>query len=124
MPSGGWNYSNMPVPDGFQNHHVIPKSLKTGARPHELLKMIDYDVDKPSSLIYLPKEFGDYGSRSSHKGYSGDHAKYNAMMSQRLDDILEAGKAGNWSKQKFTDAVEKLRKDTRKGLRNGTIKCR
>lgn len=46
------------------------------------------------------------------------------MMRQELDDILEAAKDGNWSKQKMSDAVEDLRSSTRQGLRNGKIKCR
>nr|WP_256380913.1 RHS repeat-associated core domain-containing protein [Flavobacterium covae] len=27
MPSNGWSYNNMPKIDGYQNHHVIPRSL-------------------------------------------------------------------------------------------------
>ena len=27
MPKGEWNYGNMPKLDGYQLHHVIPKSM-------------------------------------------------------------------------------------------------
>lgn len=110
----------MPKIDGFQNHHVIPKFLAN----HDVLTKIGYDVNKVNNLIYLPEEIGGYGNRAAHKGYSGDHSNYNKMMRQELDDILEAGKSQNWSKQQYENAVDDLRKNTRQGLRNGTIKFR
>lgn len=105
MPKGGWNYYNMPKIDDMELHHVIPKSQID----HPAVKAAGYDVNKPSSLIYLPKEHGGYGNRSVHKGYSGDHSKYNKMMKAELDDILKTGKANNWSKQQYHDAIEKQR---------------
>ena len=115
-----WRYSNMPKIETMELHHVIPKSLKN----HPALKAIEYDVNKPSSLIYLPKEFGGYGKRSAHKGYSGGHSAYNKAMRQNLDRIAIAARTNNWSTKQISSAVESLRVRTRQGLRSGKIKCR
>jgi uncharacterized protein RhaS with RHS repeats len=119
-PSGGWNYDNKPKIDNFELHHVIPKSL---AR-HEVLQKIGFDVNKLDNLIYLSKDIGGYGNRSAHKGYSGNHSKYNQNMRSELDKIAKMGGVNNWTKQQYADAVNKVRKDTRQGLRKGTIKCK
>ncbi|GHC57517.1 RHS repeat-associated core domain-containing protein [Ulvibacter litoralis] len=120
MPKNGWNYGNMPKIEGMENHHVIPKSNIN----HPAIKAAGFDVNKPSNLIYLPKEHGGYGDRSAHKGYSGDHAKYNKAMKAELNEIDKLGKAKNWDKKQYQDAIEALRGDTRQGLRKGEIKCR
>ena len=120
MPKGGWNYGNMHPIKNMELHHVIPKSQID----HPAVKAAGFDVNKPSNLIYLPKEHGGYGNRSSHKGYSGDHSKYNKSMRAQLDEISRTGKANKWTKKQYQDAIEGLRSDTRKGLRNGTIKCK
>lgn len=51
MPKNGWSYSNMPKIDGYQNHHVIPKSMAN----QPAIKTAGFDVNKSSNLIYLPK---------------------------------------------------------------------
>ena len=119
MPKGGWNYNNMPKIDGFQNHHVIPRSMAD----HPALKAAGFDIDKPSNLIYLPKEAGGHPTRSQHNGWNKQHKIYNADMRAELDEIHATGKAEGWSKKQYSDAVENLRSDTRQGLRKGKIKC-
>ena len=119
MPKGGWNYGNMPKLDGYQLHHVIPKSMAE----HPAIKAAGFDVNKPSNLIYLPKEDGIHSTRSIHNGWNKAHANYNADIKQKLNDIVEFGKAKRWSRQQYLDAIESLRGDTRLGLRKGEIKC-
>ena len=60
MPKNGWNYGNMPKIEGYQNHHVIPRSKAN----HPAIKAAGFNVDKPSNLIYLPKEQGTHTIRS------------------------------------------------------------
>ncbi|WP_299883872.1 DUF6531 domain-containing protein [uncultured Lacinutrix sp.] len=119
-PPNGWNYGNMPKIDGFQLHHVIPKSLND----HKTLKIIGYNINKLDNLIYLPEEIDAYGDRSAHKGWTGDHAKYNKLMKSKLDRLAIEGEKNNWTKEQYKNEVDKLRLETRQGLRNGTIKCR
>jgi RHS repeat-associated protein len=119
MPKNGWNYNNMPKIDGYQNHHVIPRSKAN----HPAIKAAGFDVDKPSNLIYLPKEDGTHPTRSKHKGWNKGHADYNKAMTKELDDIAKVGKANNWNKAQYSEAIEGLRGDTRQGLRKGKIKC-
>ncbi|WP_324713214.1 AHH domain-containing protein [Flavobacterium columnare] len=119
MPSNGWSYNNMPKIDGYQNHHVIPRSKAS----HPAIKAAGFDVDKPSNLIYLPKEQGTHPTRSLHNGWNKQHADYNLMIHDKLDKIYEKGMNKGWSQQKFHDEVSKLSKDTRKGLREDRIKC-
>ena len=64
MPKGKWNYGNMPKLDGYQLHHVIPKSMAE----HPSIKAAGFDVNKPSNLIYLPIEDGSHTTRSIHNG--------------------------------------------------------
>ncbi|WP_269467217.1 AHH domain-containing protein [Flavobacterium columnare] len=119
MPSNGWSYNNMPKIDGYQNHHVIPRSMAD----HPAIKSAGFDVDKPSNLIYLPKEQGTHPTRSQHKGWNKQHKAYNADMFGKLNDIHDIGKAEGWSKKQYSEAIEDLRSQTRKGLREGRIKC-
>ena len=115
MPKIGWNFNNMPKIDGFQLHHIIPRSLSK----HKVLRAINFDINKIQNLIYLPEEFEGYNNRSAHKGYSGDHSKYNKMMKSRLIDILKTK-----SKDQYEQAIKDLIDEIRQGLRSGTIKCR
>lgn len=119
MPKGGWNYGNMPKIDGYQLHHVIPKSMAD----HPAIKAAGFDVNKPSNLIYLPKETGIHPTRSVHDGWNKGHADYNVDIKQKLNEIHQIGDIEGWSKQQYSDAIEDLRGDTRKGLREGKIKC-
>ncbi|MFD2909213.1 AHH domain-containing protein [Flavobacterium ardleyense] len=114
-----WNYGNMPKIDGYQNHHVIPRSLSD----HPAIKAAGFDVDKSSNLIYLPKEQGTHPFRSQHNGWNRQHKAYNADMRQKLNDIHDIGKADGWSKKQYSEAIESLRGDTRQDLRKGKIKC-
>ena len=119
MPKGGWNYGNMPKLDGYQLHHVIPKSMAE----HPSIKAAGFDVNKPSNLIYLPIEDGSHTTRSIHNGQNKAHANYNADIKQKLNDIVEFGNAKRWGRQQNLDAIESLREYTRLGLRKGEIKC-
>ncbi|QYS87206.1 AHH domain-containing protein [Flavobacterium oreochromis] len=119
MPANGWNYNNMPKIEGYQNHHVIPRSMAD----HPAIKAAGFDVDKPSNLIYLPKEQGTHPTRSQHNGWNSVHKAYNADINQKLKDIHDIGQAEGWSKKQYSDAIEDLRNQTRKGLREGRIKC-
>jgi RHS repeat-associated protein len=120
MPKGGWNYGNMPKIDGHQLHHIIPRSKATDPA----IKAAGFNVDKPSNLIYLPEETGTHPTRSLHKGWNKGHAEYNTIMTEKLKRINKIGKAEGWSKTEYADELEKLKNNTRKGLREGVIKCR
>lgn len=119
MPKGGWNYNNMPKFDDYQLHHVILRSKAN----HPAIKAAGFDVDKPSNLIYLPKESGIHPTRSIHNGWNKGHADYNADITKQLDEIAEIGEANKWSKADYAAAIEDLRSDTRQGLRKGKINC-
>jgi hypothetical protein len=119
MPKGGWNYGNMPKIDGYQNHHVIPRSMAD----HPAIKSAGFDVDKPSNLIYLPKDQGAHPTRSQHNGWNKQHKSYNADIKDQLDRIDRKGMQQGWDQAKYKAEIEKIRSKTRKGLREGKIKC-
>ena len=119
MPKGGWNYGNMPKLEGYQLHHVIPKSMPE----HPTIKAAGFDVNKPSNLIYLPIEDGIHSTRSIHNGWNKAHVNYNADIKQKLNDLVKFGNADRWGRQQYLDAIESLREETRLGLRKGEIKC-
>ncbi|WP_369492318.1 AHH domain-containing protein [Tannerella forsythia] len=87
------------------------------------MKAAGFDVNKPSNLIYLPKKTGIHPTRSVHDGWNKGHADYNVDIKQKLNEIHQIGDIEGWSKQQYSDAIEDLRGDTRKGLREGKIKC-
>ncbi len=120
MPKGGWNYGNMPKIDGYQLHHVIPRSMKNDP----VVKAAGFDIDKPNNLIYLPKEKGIHQDRSLHNGWNKGHAQYNEGIKDKLDKTHKAGKANKWSKADYAAKLEDLRSKMRAGLRAGRIKCR
>ncbi|WP_299434333.1 AHH domain-containing protein [uncultured Maribacter sp.] len=119
MPKNGWNYGNMPAIDGYQNHHVIPKSMAN----HPAIKAAGFDVNQPSNLIYLPKEEGTHPTRSRHKGWNKQHKLYNQGMLEELNKLDQKGMMQGWDKAKYKAEVEKLSIDTRQKLRKGKIKC-
>jgi hypothetical protein len=114
-----WNYNNMPKIDGFQNHHVIPRSMGN----HPAIKSAGIDLDDSRNLIYLPTDRANHPTRSIHDGWNTEHSIYNKNIRGKLDEIYQIGKAENWTKQQFVDEIDKLRSDTRQGLRKGNIKC-
>ncbi|HAS6385877.1 TPA: AHH domain-containing protein [Vibrio vulnificus] len=118
-PSSGWNYTNMPKIEGYQNHHVIPRSLKN----HSALKSADFDIDSTSNLIHLPKDRTVHATRSIHNGWNKDHAQYNRDIRAELDEISAIGKEEGWNQQQYNDAVNDLRRDTRQNLRQNKTKC-
>ncbi|PKH51598.1 hypothetical protein CXF68_13300 [Tenacibaculum sp. Bg11-29] len=87
------------------------------------IKAAGLDVNKPSNLIYLPKENGTHPTRSKHKGWNKGHFDYNKSILGKLKEIDEIGKASNWNKAQYSEAIEGLRGDTKQGLRKGKIKC-
>ena len=119
MPKGGWNYGNMPKIDGYQNHHVTPRSKAD----HPAIKAAGFDVDKPSNLIYLPKEAGTHSTRSLHDGWNKGHSDYNAHMQSELDRIYEKGQTKGWGQKDYAAEIDKLRGKTKKDLRKGRISC-
>ncbi len=74
-------------------------------------------------MIYLPKEAGTHPTRSLHNGWNKVHSDYNKDIVKDLDDIFEMGQDKGWSKTEYAAQIDDLRKDTRKGLRAGKIKC-
>ena len=80
----------MPIPPGFQAHHLIPDEV---ARTHPLAQAAKargvppWDVDNPDNGVALPgspEKVGTTGlpvHRGSHRGYT-DHA-YRALTTQR-----------------------------------------
>ena len=61
MPKGGWNYGNMPKLDGYQLHHVIPKSMAE----HPAIKAAGFDVNKPSNFdLFADRRVEAYTTRS------------------------------------------------------------
>jgi RHS repeat-associated protein len=117
-----WNYHNMPEIDGFQKHHIIPKSLSEGARPHEIFKLSGYDVHNTKNVIYLPTDRRYHKTRSIHDGFNKFHSQYNADIRSQLTDLVEVGKANNWTKQQYHDALQNVINDTRQDLRKGKTK--
>jgi hypothetical protein len=122
MPNGGWNYHNMPKIDGFQLHHIIPKSLAEGAKTHEIFKLSGYDIHNMKNTIYLPTDRQFHPIRSIHSGYNKLHAQYNADMRVQLDDLVSFGKENNRTKEQYHDAMQNLINDTRQDLRKDKIK--
>lgn len=90
---------------------------------HPAIQSAGFDVNKPSNLIYLPKEEGTHPTRSRHKGWNRQHKAYNADMLDKLNKIDQKGMAQGWNQAKYKAEIDKLRGDTRQGLRKGKIKC-
>ena len=88
--------NQIPSFQGWQRHHIIPKSLggygKTGYI-HEAIKLSGIDVDGTSrNILQLPMFDWVDAERSIHKGWSVEHADYNKMVKSKLDDILKRRK--------------------------------
>ena len=109
----------MPKINGYQNHHVISRSMSN----HPALKAAGFNIDAPENLIYLPKEVGIHPTRSIHNGWNKVHYGYNMEMRNKLDAIAEKGRVKGWGQEQYASEVEKLRNNTRQSLRKGRIKC-
>ncbi|MDF2400500.1 hypothetical protein GWQ27_03130 [Aeromonas sp. 5HA1] len=118
-PASGWSYTNMPTINGYQNHHVIPRSMGN----HPALKAAGFDIDAPKNLIYLPKDRSVHDVRSIHNGWNKSHSEYNISMREQLDEIYSVGKEEGWTQKQFSEAIDDLRRDTRQGLRRGKVCC-
>lgn len=117
-----WNYGNMPKPNGYQLHHIIPKSLFDGANPHDIFKLSGYDVNDIRNLIYLPTSRDNHPTRSVHRGYNGIHAQYNRDIREELTRLQRIGKRKKWTSQQYHDAMQNLINEKRQELRHGRTK--
>ena len=103
---------------GMERHHIIPYHLKD----HPAFIASGLDINAAHNMIYLPREAGGAGSKTSHAKFRiGDchHNEYNEFMEQALDKVLDNAKQNNWSKQKIQDAISGIQKGTRIDLNTG-----
>ncbi|MBE1555924.1 RHS repeat-associated core domain-containing protein [Sporosarcina limicola] len=121
-PVDGWNYGNMPKPDGYQLHHIIPKSLFNGANPHDIFKLSGYDVNNIRNLIYLPTSRDNHPTRSVHRGFTSFHYKYNEDIRAELTVLVDKGKEEKWTSQQYRGAMQDLINEQRQELRKGRTK--
>ncbi|RZJ94144.1 MAG: RHS repeat protein, partial [Hymenobacter sp.] len=113
-----WSYTNMPKLDGFQLHHIVPRSLGN----HEVFKLAQFNVDNISNTIYLPKAREYHPTRSIHNGWNRYHKAYNERMLGNMDDLLEYGKAEGWTQKEFEQGLKELIAGERQELRQGKVK--
>lgn len=109
----------MPKPNGYQLHHIIPKSLFDGANPHDIFKLSGYDVNDIRNLIYLLTSRDNHPTRSVHRGFNSHHKIYNGLKREALDRLVEMGSENNWTSKQYHSAMKKLINKERQKLRTG-----
>ena len=111
----------MPTKQGYQRHHIIPKSLKN----HPAFKNSGMNIDGASNMKYLPVAEGidPNPSKSIHKGWNEAHLEYNNKMKADLDRINTRALMEGWDKTRMQKEILDLQRKTRADLDTGRIKC-
>lgn len=86
----------------YRAHHVIPESL----RNHELLKIVNYNIDEPQNEIYLPRDeecrsliYQEHGQRLPI--HSGGHPGYIKGVIKVLNQELERLPIGKYNDKNY-----------------------
>ena len=113
----------MKTRQGYQRHHIIPQSLKE----HPVIQISGINIDGAANMKYLPVAEGidTNPNKAIHLGWNEEHAQYNRIMRQKLDDIYDRSKMEGWSHDsiRMQREVNALQRNTRQGLDSGKIKC-
>ncbi|WP_189342871.1 DUF6531 domain-containing protein [Ulvibacter litoralis] len=111
----------MPTKQGYQRHHMIPKSLQN----HPAFKASGMNIDGASNMKYLPVAEGidSNPNKSLHKGWNETHSEYNKKMKGNLDAINTRAMTENWDQKRIQDEILDLQRKTRADLDTGKIKC-
>ncbi|CAM4483547.1 MAG: hypothetical protein LEGION0403_FIIPPAGN_02869 [Legionella sp.] len=103
---------------GFQRHHIASHTYPR-TQNHAAFALSGLSIQSRANLIYLPKEASGHPTRSIH---SGRHTpSYNEKVAERLDEVVEKGKARGWTAEQYRAETRKVLSAVRQELRAGTV---
>lgn len=106
----------MPTKQGYERHHIIPYEY----RNHEIFQLSGMNINSSTGMVYLPVTELVHPSKAVYNNFKLNgkpHAKYNALMGQKLDKLLELSKAEGWSIERIRKELLSLEYDTRKKIK-------
>ena len=116
----------MPPKQGYQRQHIIPWSL----REHEVFLKSGMNINSASNLMYLPvcEGIDSNPNLGLHRGWTTEHAQYNAQVAAKLDAIQARAKADarankKWDYRNYQQEVQNLQKELRLGTKTGKYTC-
>ena len=100
VPETSFNYTGNK--GEYRAHHVIPESL----RNHELLKIVNYNIDEPQNEIYLPRDEECRSLIDQESGqllpiHSGGHPGYIDGVIKTLNQELERLPMGKYNDKNY-----------------------
>ncbi|OSI28868.1 RHS repeat-associated core domain-containing protein [Neisseria dumasiana] len=122
MPS----HKVMPSKPGYQRQHIIPYSLKD----HEVFLKSGMNINSASNLMYMPicEGIDRNPNLGLHRGWTQEHAQYNAKVAAKLDAIQARSKSDakankKWDYRNYQQEVQKLQRELRLGTQTGKYTC-
>jgi RHS repeat-associated protein len=106
---------------GYQRQHIIPYSL----RNHDLFTSSGMSINGASNMMYLPvvKGIDPNPLKGLHRGWTTEHARYNEMVKDMMDDLHAQARAERWDYRRTQQEIQALQKHLREGFHNGTYTC-
>ena len=111
----------MPTRQGYQRQHLIPYSL----RNHPVFAASGRDINSATNMMYLPVAPGIHPNPNIglHRGWTVQHAAYNADVGTMLDNLKVALDAGHISPSQLDEAIRDLQHELRSDLNAGRRTC-
>ncbi|WP_456100511.1 RHS repeat domain-containing protein [Prevotella jejuni] len=107
----------MSTKQGYERHHIIPYEH----RNHEIFKVTGMNVNNATNMVYLPVKESIHPTKAVYYEFKLNgkpHAKYNALMKRKLDDLLERANIEGWMSERTRKELLNLEHDTRMRLNN------
>ncbi|MGE9549512.1 AHH domain-containing protein [Snodgrassella sp. CS2] len=85
-------------------------------KDHDLLKAAGMNIHSIKNIIYLPTSADAHSTRTIH---NGSHVVYTRDIEWQMNEINKRGQKENWTQTQYKEALNKLIKKERIGLRSG-----
>ena len=123
-------------PEDTQFHHVVPRQVYTGTlsrlsedqrertlEVRDFLNELGYTKQQTDNLgLYLPKYESSYDTdRSTHRGYSSNHKKYNEDFVDEMYELVDLVRNDGYTKEQTKELVDQTLAEMRQDIRTGDI---
>lgn len=121
----GWQESRFPTwmdtRSMYQRQHIVPYSL----RNHDFFLRTGMDINGASNMMYMPMWTGVDPNPllGLHRGWTAEHAAYNAAMELELDALEILAEQHNWDYRRCQQELIALQHERRRGTRTGVYTC-
>ncbi|NHB59583.1 hypothetical protein G9F32_16440 [Acinetobacter sp. 194] len=114
--------SRMPTRQGYQRQHIVPYSVWAS---HPFTANTARSVNGATNMMYMPvnKGIDKNPLLGLHRGWTTEHAAYNAMVQRKLNVLERQANLNNWDQLTRDQKLLDLQNELRNGTKTGKYTC-